>query len=144
MNMGINCSRALRALLAALLLLAVAGVGAVTITRSFSASWFDAARSGHGFNFEVVDNGAGKTVVGYWYTFDNTGAPLWLVGTGPVVGDHAVLQTVSVSGGRFGNSFDPAQIQQRAWGTLEVRFVDCNNGSVSWAPTVPGFTAGSM
>ncbi len=133
-----------RAFVALVLLVAATCAGAVTITRNFSASWFDPAHSGHGFNLEVVDNPAGKTMVAFWYTFDASGAPVWIVASGPVVGDRAVLQASLVNGGRFGNGFDPALVQQRAWGTLSVSFADCNNGSVAWSPTLAGFTAGSM
>ncbi len=137
-------ARALSVAIGAASLLAAAHVDAISITRNFTASWFDPAHSGHGFNIEVIDSASGKSMIAFWYTFDASGAPVWLVGQGPVIGDRALLDTQIVSGGRFGNSFDPAQVLRRPWGTLDVRFTDCNNGSVAWSPALPGYGAGSM
>ena len=35
---------------------------AVTITREFTANWFDPSHSGHGFGIEVIDAPVGKTL----------------------------------------------------------------------------------
>lgn len=135
----------LRCAAAAVAFLGLAGQAhAVAITRSFTASWYDPTHAGHGFNIEVVDNAAGKTMVMYWYTFDANGAPLWVLGQGPVDGERATLQAVTTTGGRFGNAFDPGSIQVRNWGTLGVEFSDCNNGIVRWQPADPALTAGAM
>ena len=40
---------------------------AVTITREFTANWFDPSHSGHGFGIEVIDAPVGKTLVAYWF-----------------------------------------------------------------------------
>src|SRR5689334_18837512 len=90
--------------------LACGSASAITITRDFSASWYDPTHAGHGFSIEVVDNAAGKSMVAYWYTFDAAGAPLWILAQGPVNGARATLQGVTVNGGRFGNAFAASQV----------------------------------
>jgi hypothetical protein len=118
--------------------------GAVSITREFTASWYDPAHSGHGFNFEVIGSGASKTMLGYWYTYDAQGKPSWMFATGPVVGDQAQLTGYATLGGAFGNSFDPRNVQVQAWGTLNVDFDDCNHGTVHFNPNDPALVDGSM
>ncbi len=117
---------------------------AVSITREFTASWYDPAHSGHGFNFEIVGSGNSKTMLGYWYTYDAQGNPSWMFATGPVVGDQAQLTGYATTGGAFGNNFDPRDVQVQAWGTLSVGFEDCNHGVVHFNPNDPALPDGSM
>jgi hypothetical protein len=118
--------------------------GAVSITREFTASWYDPAHSGHGFNFEVIGSGNTKTMLAYWYTYDAQGKPSWMFATGPVVGDEAQLTGYATLGGAFGNGFDPRNIQVQPWGTLNVSFQNCNQGLVQFNPVDPALADGSM
>ena len=132
-----------------LLALALAGTlageaGAVTITREFAGTWYDPAHSGHGFNFEIIGSGSSKNILGSWYTYDNSGNPTWISAMGPVVGDVARLDAWSTSGGAFGNSFDPDNVQVHPWGTLTVSFSSCTQGTVQFNPVNPGLAAGSI
>jgi hypothetical protein len=132
-----------------LLALALAGslageAGAITVTREFTGSWYDPAHSGHGFNFEVVGSGANKIMLGYWYTYDAAGNPSWVIGTGPVSGDSAHLNAWTNSGGAFGNSFNPNNVATIPWGTLDVHFSSCNQGTLQFSPSNPVLPSGSM
>jgi len=118
--------------------------GAITLTREFTGSWYDPAHSGHGFNFEVVGSGANKIMLGYWYTYDAAGKPTWVIGTGPVTGNSAQLTAWTNSGGAFGNSFDPHNVQTIPWGTLTVSFSSCNQGTLQFNPGNPALASGSM
>lgn len=117
---------------------------ALTISREFSATWVDPARNGHGFNIEVVGSGATRTMLVYWYTYDAAGRPAWVVANGPVVGDGATLAAFTAEGGAPGSSFDPANVRLIEWGTLNVRFNDCNTGTVGYTPVLPGLSAGQV
>lgn len=132
---------------AAALTAALAGLsgaaGAITVTRDFSASWYDPSHSGHGFNIEVVDNPSGKNMVLYWYTYDASGAPLWVLAQGAVSDVRATLRAVTTSGGRFGN-VDPSLVHVQDWGTISVTFTDCNHGTVTWTANDPALQPGSM
>jgi hypothetical protein len=117
---------------------------AITITREFSANWYDPSRSGHGFGLEVIEAGSEKRLVAYWFTHDLSGRPMWLVGNGPIVGSRASVQVFSSEGGRFTNDFNPANVQVRPWGSLEFSFTSCSEGSVEFRPQDPQLPAGSM
>jgi len=115
---------------------------AVTITREFTANWFDPSHSGHGFGIEVIDAPVGKTLVAYWFTHDLQGKPMWVVGSGPVEGDKALVDAYVTSGGAFTNDFAPGAVQTTPWGALEFTFADCNSGSVRYVPDAAGAPTG--
>jgi hypothetical protein len=132
-----------------LLALALAGTlageaGAITITREFTGSWYDPAHSGHGFNFEVLGTGSNKIMLGYWYTYDAAGNPSWVVGTGPVTGNSARLNAWTNTGGAFGNAFNPANVDTIPWGTLNVTFSSCDQGTLQFQPGNSALPSGSM
>lgn len=137
-------SHLLRAFLAMALTGTLAGeASALTITREFAGSWFNPAQSGHGFNFEVVGSGSNKTLLAYWYTYDNAGNPSWVIGTGPVAGDTAQLTAWTNSGGSF-NNFNAGNVQTIPWGSLTVRFTSCSQGTVAFDPIDPSLNNGNI
>lgn len=108
-----------------------------------TGNWFNPAQSGQGFSLEVLRD---NTLLAEWFTFAPEGGQSWIVATGPIDGNTAVLQGYQAvgPGGRFFPNFDPSGVHNQFWGTLTFTFTDCNSGSVSWQPVVPGYTAGSM
>jgi hypothetical protein len=121
----------------------VAATNDGTITPGYTGNWFDTAQSGHGFSIEVL---ADNQMLAQWYVFGPNGGQTWLVATGPITGNHAVLQAFLPvgSGGRFPPNFDPSQVKNQAWGTITFTFADCANGAVSWQSTLPGYSAGEL
>lgn len=107
------------------------------INAGISGSWFNPNRNGHGFAVEYTENegsceqinGQGCLVV-YWFTYDKEGNPIFLLGVLPVDGNTAEGELLYFSGLRFG-SFTPEPVQQ-SWGTLRLRFTDCNAGFASY------------
>ena len=114
-----------------------------TITPGYTGNWFDPAQPSHGFSLEVL---AGNQMLAQWYVFGPNGGQAWLVATGPIVGNRAVLQAFLPvgNGGRFPPNFDPTLVKNQAWGTITFTFADCADGSVSWQPTLTGYSAGSL
>lgn len=112
------------------------------ITPGISGSWYNPAQSGHGFNLEVL---SGNVFLAYWYLFDNSGNNYWLGGisNGAVSGNTATVNLTQTTGGTY-PPLDPSKIVRTPWGTLTFTFSDCNNGTVSWTPSIPGFAVGSM
>lgn len=102
------------------------------VDASVSASWYNPEQSGHGLSVEVLDSG--RAVV-YWYTFDQTGAPLWIVGTGSVQGTRIETDAITVAGGFFPPAFDASLVKRNQWGTLSLNVDpdDCNKATLSWA-----------
>ncbi len=111
----------------------------------FTGTWFNAAQSGMGFMLEVLP-GSPMQMLASWLTFSPDGGPSWIVGLGPIAGDHATLsatQTVG-TGARFPPNFDPANVRAETWGELTFTFSDCNHGPVDWSTTIPGYESGGM
>jgi plastocyanin len=117
----------------------------VPITSGFTGTWVDAGVTGQlGLNLEVLDGG---NLVAEMYTFAPAGGQAWVGGVGSIVdGNHATItvSTINGPGGRFAPNFDPAQVQNTTWGTLTLRFSDCNHGTLDWASSVPGYAIGSL
>jgi hypothetical protein len=117
--------------------------GNVPITSGFTGAWVSATGQ-LGMGLEVLANGS---LVALVYTFAPAGGQAWIGGVGPIVdGDHAAITmtTIDGPGGRFAPNFDPAQVQNTPWGTLTLRFGDCNHGTLDWDSSVPGYGSGSM
>lgn len=108
-----------------------------------TGNWYDPAQSGHGFSIEVLPD---NQLLAEWYVFGPNGGRDWIIGLGPITGNTAVLDAFQADGpgGFFPPHFNPAQVQTPAWGTMTFTFTDCNNGTVSWQPTVSGYTASSL
>lgn len=142
--MNLRSITAKTAMWIALALAGTGGADAVTVTREFSASWSDPAHSGHGFSLEVMPTSQGKILIAYWFTFDADGRPIWVIGSGPVVGNQVSMHAVVTQGGRFDNTFDPANVSHSGWGTLQFTFSDCSSGSVRFVPDDPHLPSGTM
>ena len=114
---------------------------AFSITSGITGLWYNSAQSGHGFDLQVFGGGVASAI---WYTFDNAGNNLWIVGQGTYSGNKATLNAYTVTGGFFPPAFDSSKISKPTWGTLIFTFSDCGNGTAAWVPLVPGYVSGSM
>ena len=116
----------------------------MSISPGFTGNWFNPANSGHGFSIEVLPD---NRMLAQWYVFGTDGGQTWIVATGPISGDHAVLDGYYPvgAGARFPPNLDPSQMRNQLWGTITLSFTDCNNGIASWTPTqASGYPAGTM
>lgn len=121
--------------------LTASGGRALAGLRGHSGAWFVPARSGEGWFVEEL---AGGYAVVYWFSFDPTGNPAWLVGVGTRTGERIVVDDLTQPvGTRFGSGFDPAQVQRSAWGRIEFTFSDCNNASVVYSSTHATYGSGA-
>ena len=113
------------------------------IQAGITGNWYDPSESGHGFSLEVLPGGV---LLAEWFVYAPQGGRDWIIGTGLILGDTAVVSAYQTggSGGRFPPAFDPAQVQNEPWGTITFTFTDCRNGTASWAPTASGYSAGSI
>lgn len=136
---SIACALAL--MLAGVAQSALAQDDSLAVRGDFSGTWHDPAHAGQGLNIEVLDRG--QAVVA-WYTFDTSGAPMWLFGLGQFEGAQLRVDAARVDGGRFPSAATPVAGQTQAWGELQIDFDDCSKGTLQWTPTAAGFSAGSM
>jgi len=106
-----------------------------------SGSWYDPAHSGEGYVLEVLID---RRILVYWFSFDSQGNRRWFFGTGEINEDKLLFEEMfTTHGGIFGPGFDPANVELRPWGSLELS-LDCESGTASFAPTEEGFPAGSL
>lgn len=97
---------------------------------SMTGAWFDPAQSGHGLQ---VQNLANNEVFATWYTYDNTGIPAWLVGSGTINGNSVVLSVLRPIGGGWVPNFNPNAVQRPQIGTMTLTMSGCNTGRVDYA-----------
>ncbi len=103
----------------------LAGLDAPGVEPGMSGLWFSSDRDGEGFSIDILEEGRGLVV---WYTFDNDGSQMWLIGTGEI--DGATLRVdelVRPIGTSFGDGFDPDAVERLPWGSLSIDFDDCDN-----------------
>jgi peptidyl-prolyl cis-trans isomerase A (cyclophilin A) len=113
---------------------AVAIDGLFPVMSLHTASWFDPARSGVGFNIEVTHDASteqGPLMVVYWYDFSQ-GQPMWLTGvTAFEWGQSSVtMDLIHVAGPNESADFltPPPGDEFETWGELTVSFDDCSTG----------------
>lgn len=101
----------------------------------FVGSWFNTAQSGHGFSVAFGENTNGEPVaVVYWYTYDDQGQPIFLLGTGNIADAVLTVQFESPVGMQYGQ-FDPASVVREDGGTARFEFVDAQNATFSYTPS---------
>ena len=124
---------------------------------ALSGLWYNASESGWGVHFTQRRN----NIFAAWYTYDAAGAPKWYVASNCALptGTTGTSGTCNgtlyeVSGPTFFNStFNPALVNVRSAGTLQVNFLNANGASMTYtangqARTVPivrqDFQAGTI
>lgn len=100
-----------------------------------SGAWFDPARDGEGIIVQFLADGR---AIAFWFTYPASGEEgeqAWMLAQEGVV-DGDTLRFASVvrpQGARFGAAFDPAAVRAESWGTLELRFANCGEATLSWS-----------
>ena len=106
-----------------------AGETLAQATDSVTGSWYDPLTSGQGFAVHKISDDRGAL---YFYGYNDEGEHLWLIGVWEeelVFGEQVIIELDQASGGTF-DLVDPADIKIEPWGTLRLRFDDCESG---WA-----------
>ncbi len=105
------------------------------IGAEISGTWFAPERSGEGIALQMLEDGS---VVLVWFTYPPLGEPgeqAWLLGVseqieGNLLRFDAVVRPI---GARFGAAFDPADVVNQPWGSIDVEFIDCERLRLSYA-----------
>lgn len=113
------------------------------IGAGMTGNWYSPAQSGHGFEIQVLP---GNQLLVEWFVFTPDGQPTWIIGTGPISGDTAIVQGFQQvgPGRRFPPLFDGTQVHPQFWGTLEFQFSGCHAGEVRWNAVEPAYGNGSL
>jgi hypothetical protein len=98
-----------------------------------------ASESGWGINL----NHEGDTIFATWFTYDPTGAPLWLVATAKRTAPNAFSGDLLQTTGPPYNAmpFDPAKVVATKVGTATLTFSDGNNATFDYSVQLAGMTA---
>jgi len=108
-----------------------------------SGSWHDASRNGEGMNLHVLPDGR---AVLFWYSNNNQGEQIWFTGVGTTAEDSSRIdfdRLVQTGGGRFGNLFDPADVERIEVGQASFTPL-CNNASLDFSFADPELGSGSL
>jgi hypothetical protein len=106
-----------------------------------SGSWYDPTHSGEGYVLEVLVD---QRVLVYWFSFDQQGQRRWFYGVGDIQGDRIVFNDMlTTRGGVFGEGFDPEEVENHPWGTLELELV-CESGTARFTSSEAGFPSGTL
>ncbi len=103
--------------------------------QAFSGSWFNQDQDGHGFSmaFGELANGDPVAVV-YWYTYDDKGNPIFLLGSGNLDGSRLEIELESPTGMRYGE-FNSVPYPRETGGTAVFEFSDTQNATFSYTPS---------
>lgn len=103
--------------------------------QEYYGSWFNQDQSGHGFSigFGRLANAAPIAVV-YWYTYDSSGQPMFLLGVGEFKDSVLEVQFESPHGMQYG-IFDPGSVEREDGGTARFEFIDAENATFNYTPS---------
>lgn len=122
--------------------LALAQVGApdpVGLRGDVGGLWFTTAADGQGLQIDVLDGGRAAIT---WYTFDDSGRPLWLFGLGRVDGSAIEADMASSSGGRFLTAGQQPAPRAETRGRLRVSFAGCASAELLFSGNGSGLPSG--
>lgn len=108
-----------------------------SIGPAHSGSFYNNDQSGHGFSAEFgLDFEGNPLAVIYWYTYDNLGNPIFMIGTGVPDGNRVEIQFLSPVGMVYGD-FDPSSLVTPTpeGGIAVFEFSDQNNATFSYTPS---------
>jgi CubicO group peptidase (beta-lactamase class C family) len=99
--------------------------------------WFDPSHNGEGYVVEVLEDGR---VVIYWFTYDQSGNPAWMLTTSidGELGSGMTLPMDRHAGGNFGVAFDPSRVQVLENGSADMT-ISCEESDVSYSGGDSGF-----
>jgi hypothetical protein len=106
-----------------------------------SGSWFDPSHNGEGYVIEQINS---DEAVVFWFTYDDQGRQSWMFNTGSI--DNGLIhipRLMQPQGGRFGRSFDPAEVNHHEWGELTLD-LDCSGGIADYTASTEGYSNGSQ
>lgn len=120
--------------------LASSGGRAIEGLRSESGAWYLPSRSGEGWYLQQLSD---NRLVVNWFTHDPAGNRAYVIGLGIRQGNRYVIPDMYMAqGARFGDAFDPADVDRSQWGQLTITFNDCQSASFEYQSTMPGYGSG--
>jgi hypothetical protein len=106
-----------------------------------STIWSDPYHDGEGWAIEVLSD---KTALIYWFTYDQDGNQVWMVGIAQRDGDTLAASMQISSGPVFGPDFDPDAVSLQDWGTVSMSFTSCDTATPEYSSVLEGFNEGML
>ena len=98
--------------------------------RGLAGAWYETTTSGQGIELQWIE---GDRLLLFFYGHHDDGTNFFLVGTHDGrfgYGDDIEVPVVITRGGRW-NGFDASRIERLPWGTVRLRFADCDHASAT-------------
>jgi hypothetical protein len=99
-----------------------------------TGSWWYSEQSGHGFSIEVGEENGAPVAVIYWYTYDSSGNPVFIIGAG-TPDQFGVEMTLNAHYGMIYGEFDPTTVEKPDAGVAIFTFQDDKNGNFEYLPS---------
>ena len=107
----------------------------------FSGSWGDPTHIGEGFLVEILADGG---ALAFWFSFGPDGKRRWFFGVGRIEAGTLVFDNMLTTvGGIFGKEYNPDDVEELPWGTLEMDLA-CADGTAVYTSTEDGFGSGQQ
>ena len=120
-----------RFILAVLLGLAISPLQAAT---NYQDWWWNPDQDGQGVNIGQQ----GNTLFASWFTYDQTGAGMYLVLAGPLLNNKVTGNLIRTTGPALGTPFNLTQVTRTIVGPGTLTFTDANNATLQY--TVNGIS----
>jgi hypothetical protein len=108
-----------------------------------SGSYYNPDQNGHGFVAQIVQIEGVPNVLLAWYVYQD-GEQVWLLGTGPLIGDTAEVAMQIFSGADFPPDFASGDVVSPAWGTVTFEFTGNDTARASWTSSIAGYPDGNV
>jgi len=102
---------------------------ALKVNQYLSGSWFNPQQNGHGFSVEIISD---TQAVFYWFVYNPDGSPTFLITVASIQGD-TLEGTTFYNSGMIWGEFNPADLSEQVWGTINIQFIDCNHATMTYA-----------
>ncbi len=107
-----------------------------------SGTWVDFSHDGEGWFLQEVAPGI---LVMAWFTFNDVGQQVWVIGTGVLEDGVALFESVRIADGTsFGDGFDQDQVNRMRWGDIRIVFVDCDTAILTYQSDFESFGGGQL
>jgi hypothetical protein len=98
------------------------------ILANYEDWWWNPQQSGHGLN---VGQQADVLFIS-WFTYDESGAGMWLVLSGTLNGNSVTGDWIRTTGPMLGTAFDPTQVHRHVVGTGTITFSSLHDATLQW------------
>ena len=116
------------------------------LQRGLAGTLWNPERAGEGVMLDFEPRSAVPGVFFSWFTFDPSGAPVWLVafsGFNFTTGTAGAMVVFQARGAQFGAQFNPQDVELIEWGVVSLELPDCDSGTLTYNGVFPDGQAAS-